>query len=144
MRPKRRLNADSPEIVSLRRAERLPLLSAAYILSQSAFVRLERRGRLVKIFLSGKSARASGSLSQAFCREYESQRVRWAINRSAPALSLEILRRMAKVPQDLPAESRQDALAQKELGAIDVLLAETAGKSAGDPLGIRTPWDQRR
>lgn len=130
-----------PAVVAVRGAHEAAFLAAAYLLTDRAYVVVGRsRGARTVSLWPKRGARGAG-LAALFRGVYEGQLRRQAglpalrrAERDALALAVAAPAPQRETPRELSAERRRE---------IERLRDEADGPSAGDPLGIRSPWDQR-
>lgn len=134
-------------VVRLASVDEDAFLGAAYALTADAYVLVEKKGKGGSVILRPKAKLAPKALAEAFRREYENQKLRWALTRSGLGLRAETLRRAL----DLAAaaggrtEAPQATLTPEQKAEIAALLAEAeADKGPKDPLGITRPWEESR
>lgn len=131
--------------VAVAAGDRLAFWGAAYQMNGAAHAIVGRRGRLMTVVLRPKRGRSTAGLAERFLAAYGDQRVRWAVERANLDLRAEVLRR-SLVLADAgagPGDADAGTLAPEQASEIARLLAE-AQSAPRDPLGIATPWDERR
>ena len=74
---------EAKAVVRLGAVDENALLGAAYLLSEDAWVLVSRKGKAGAVELWPKKKQAPKSLAAAFRREYENQKLRWALTRAA-------------------------------------------------------------
>lgn len=134
-------------VVRLAAVDEDALLGAAYALTADAYVLVEKKGKGGSVVLRPKAKIAPKALAEAFRREYENQKLRWALTRGGLGLRAETLRRaleLASAAGGRP-EAPQASLTPEQKAEIAALLAEAdADKGPKDPLGITQPWEESR
>ncbi len=123
------------------------LLGAAYVMTEDAYALVTRRGKGGSVELWAKKKISSALLTAAFRREYENQRLRWALSREGLGLRAETLRRALALAESSGgrATAPQASLTPEQKAEIAALLAEAdADKGPRDPLGIAQPWEESR
>lgn len=133
----------APVVVRVARAEPLAFLGAAYLLTDRAFVSVDRRGAVWEARLRPKAASGAG-LKEAFRAAYDGQKVRWAVERANLPVRAEVLRRAlaldeaAGVPR---GPGTAAALSPEDRARMDAALSEGPVE---DPRGIKRYWEDRR
>lgn len=134
-------------VVRLSSVDEIALLGAAYLLTEDAFVLVSRKGKGGAVELWPKKNKKPAALAAAFRREYENQRLRWALTRDGLGLRAETLRRalaLAEAAGGRP-QAPQASLTPEQKAEIAALLAEAEADSGPrDPLGITRPWEETR
>ena len=142
-----RRELSSKAVVRLASVEENALLGAAYVMTQDAYVLVKRSGKAGSVELWAKKKIAAKVLAEAFRREYDNQRLRWALSRGGLGLRAETLRRaltLAAAAGGRP-QAPQATLTPEQKAEIAALLAEAdADQGPRDPLGITQPWDAGR
>lgn len=128
--------------VSMKAADELAWLGAAYAMTAEAYVLVEDGA----VALWPKKRATPAALARAFAAEYESLAVRWAAARGGLGVRAEVLRRALALLAERPSgEEAAPRLDDEQAERIRALLAEAdADPSPQDPLGIRTPWSELR
>ncbi|MBI3554083.1 MAG: hypothetical protein HY077_16425 [Elusimicrobia bacterium] len=134
--------------VTVRKADELAFLGAAYLATDLAYALVSRKGKDWSVALTPKSPKTSThKVSAAFREAYEGQLLRWAIARNNRGMRAEVLKRALALCQasgGRPA-SRQGSLLPEQKEDIARLLAEAeADQSPKDPLGITRNWEDTR
>lgn len=129
-------------VVRLTRAESLAFWGAAYLLSDRAFVSLDRRGAAWTACLRPKSGGVRG-LRELFLAAYEDQRRRWAVERANLPVRAEVLRRALVLDETAGVLELREAAALSAERRAEIEKALAEGPVA-DPLGIRRAWEEGR
>lgn len=132
----------APVVVRLRRADPLAFFGAAYLLTDRAFVSLERRGAAWEARLRAKTGGAAG-LAELFRSAYEDQRARWAMERANLPVRAEILRRALALDEaaGLRAPETAALLSPERRAEIETALKE---RPVEDSQGIARTWEEGR
>ena len=134
-------------MVRLAAIDELAFLGAAHALTADAYVLVSRKGKSGAVELWPKAKISPKALAEAFKREYENQRLRWALTRDGLGLRAETLRRaldLAAAAGGRP-QAPQAQLTPEQKAEIAALLAEAeADAGPKDPLGITKPWEESR
>lgn len=137
----------SKAVVRLAAVDENPLFGAAYLMTQDAYVLVSRKGKGGSVELWPKKKQAPKALAGAFRREYENQRLRWALSRAGLGLRAETLRRALALAAAAGGCTQvlQATLTPEQKAEIAALLAEAeADQGPKDPLGITQPWEESR
>ena len=137
-----------------------PILGAAYLLTDRAYVRLEGdRTKRIKASLSLKEPSSPGELKKlaaAFQSELEAQIVRWAIAKNNLPIREYIAEQAVLLANGralpAPQETAGDQLTQVQRDEIEKLIAEVEQeikminekKSASDPKKISASWEEKQ
>ena len=134
-----------PESLTIKGADALAFLGAAYLSMDVAYAEVRRKGVDWTVTLLPKSG--SAKLAAAFKRDYANQLLRWSVARANRGIRADVLRRaleLCKESGGRPA-SAQGTLPPEQLGEVARLLAEAeADKGPKDPLGITRYWANLR
>lgn len=133
-------------IVRFAAVDELALLGAAYAMTDEAYALVTRKGKGGSVELWPRKKTAPKALIAAFKREYENQRLRWALTRDGLGLRAETLRRALALAQAAGGrpEAPTASLTPEQKAEIAALLAEAENdKGPRDPLGITRPWEDR-
>ena len=131
-----------------------PILGAAYLLTDRAYVRLEGdRGKAVTVTLQPKGAEPIAELRLAFTRELALQKSRWTVARNNQAVrdhvaELAVLQANGRLPAEEPSS---DDLTPEQRSEVDRLIAEVEveiselrkRKDLGDPKKIAATWEEK-
>ena len=134
-------------VVRLAVVDELALLGAAYALTGDAYVLIARKGKAGSVELWPKGKLLPSALSASFRREYENQKLRWALTRDGLGLRAETLRRALVLAEAAGGRTQapQATLTPEQKAEIAALLAEAeADTGPKDPLGITKPWEESR
>jgi His-Xaa-Ser system protein HxsD len=172
--PRRRQPAEPPARISEAEASVLlecdarehgvePILGAAYMMTDRAYVRLSGdRARRVTVELRSKEPagkEALAALAEAFQRERRAQEVRWAISKNNQPLrefvaEQAVLFANGHLSEPAPASPAPsgDQLTDAQRQEIERLIAEVEGeikamnekKAVGDPKRIRDSWEGKQ
>ena len=134
-------------VIRLASVDEDALLGAAYALTADAYVLVEKKGKGGAVTMRPKAKLTPKALTDAFRREYENQKLRWALTRGGLGLRAETLRRALELAAAAGGrtEAPQATLTPEQKAEIAALLAEAeADKGPKDPLGITRPWEESR
>lgn len=134
-------------VIRLASVDEHALLGAAYVMTEDAYVLVSRRGKGGAVELWPKGKAAPRALAAAFRREYENQRLRWALSRGGLGLRAETLRRALALAEEAGGRPQAPpaSLTPEQKAEIAALLAEAdADTGPRDPLGIAQPWEDGR
>ena len=139
--------ASTKAVVRLASVDENALLGAAYLMTQDAYVLVNRKGKGGSVELWPKSKTPPAILAAAFRREYANQLLRWSLTRGGLGLRAETLRRALLLAEAAGGRTQapQATLTPEQKAEIAALLAEAdADTGPKDPLGITQPWEESR
>ena len=141
-----------------------PILGAAYLFTDRAFVRLDGdRAKTISVELRSKAPAGKAdlvALAEAFSRERETQVTRWAISKNNQPIREYLIEQAVLLANDrLPAPESSAAapipadeqLTESQRAEIERLIAEVEGeikamndkKTVADPKGIKASWEEK-
>ena len=126
------------------RGDRRAFLEACARLTPRAWVRLDEKGGRLLAALSPRAGGGAG-LARAWRAEYADALARRSAARAALALDAAVLSRALALAEHVDARRREPPpeLPAERKAEIAALLAE-AEAAPKDPLGIATPWSERK
>jgi His-Xaa-Ser system protein HxsD len=136
-----------------------PLLGAAYLMMDRAYVRLsgDRKKALTVEFFPKDPAVSAASLEKEFRAELEGQKLRWQLARHNQPIreyiaEQAVLLATGRAAPPPPQEGAADQLTDEQRSEIEKLIAEVEDeiktmnqkKAVADPKNIKASWEERR
>ena len=141
---KARSKPDAAE-VTVRRADELAFLGAAYLSTDQAYAAVSRKGDDWSVSLSPKSPGISSeTLASLFRQTYDNQLLRWAVAKANKGVRAAVLKRaliLAAEPGGRAAARQGDLLPEQKEEIARLLAEAEADKGPRDPLGIARYWE---
>lgn len=136
---RRKIGRDSAT-VWVAKPDRMALLGAAYLSTESAYVALDKDA----VVLWPKKGRPAAS-ADLFEKEYLNQLSRWAVARKSLTARAGSVARMLAMGERLAenASTLMPELEPEKRSEIEKLLKEAEAEPR-DPLGISRPWEETR